>query len=217
MKKIASILFVLTCFILAWIAWNPPSQSYITQEIHLAIPNIEPIDQGDWRVVTKRMVWKKAVDKMMRMLHEAGFEPLLISKSEPIELHAFDDARYFQEKKDAYAAKTWWEKHHVDADVLKISGDGDKLTFHIALGRYYIAAYADQAQKELEATGRPYRYEKRMVVIPSYRFAFPVMPKSEAEILWKQLQNMGVADPVLMQNSAFEKLYAINSEKRSNR
>ncbi|MDQ6973864.1 MAG: hypothetical protein Q9M10_03185, partial [Mariprofundaceae bacterium] len=123
-------------------------------------------------------------------------------------------------KREAYLAKTKWEKAHVDADVLDTSSAKNTPVYRVELGRYYLSAYAKEAQQQLDKAGMPYRYQKRQVMIPSYRFAFPTMFKSEAEILWRQLQNMGIADPVMMQAVKFDELYkdyTNKSEKRSNK
>lgn len=207
MRKFFSTLGVMLAAILAWQAWHAPWIAPDIQTVTFAIPNIEPLDSGQWRVVTRRMVWKKAVDDMQRQLHELDYPLRLIRKKEPVELHAFDDIRLFATKKEAYAAKAWWKKKHIDANVVDTSTNEDAPVYRVELGRYYLSAYAKDAQKKLEKAGKPYRYEKRQVLIPSYRFAFPVMTKSEAEILWRRLQNMGIADPVMMQASKFDALY----------
>jgi len=217
MRQLASRIMVLASCWLAWSAWHPPITTDAPVPLRLTIPNIQPLDRGDWRVITRRMAWKKAAESMAATLKEAGFSPVLVTRDEPIELHAFDDAQTFTDKKLAYQIKTWWEEHHIAADIAEISNDAGSSIYHVTLGRYYLTGYAEQAQKELAQVGRAYMYEKRMVEIPGYRFAFPSMPKSEAEILWRQLQNLGIADPVLMQESEFEKLYAISDANRSNK
>lgn len=220
MGKILAMLVVALASILTWWAWHPPLLSSEVQQVRFSIPNIAPLDAGKWRVVTRRMVWKKAVESMRTQLLRLGYPLTLIRKKEPIELHAFDDARVFATKREAYLAKTKWEKAHVDADVLDTSSATKTPVYRVELGRYYLSAYAKEAQQQLDQAGMPYRYQKRQVMIPSYRFAFPLMFKSEAEILWRQLQNMGIADPVMMQAVKFEELYSAytnKSAKRSNK
>jgi len=220
MRSVLRFVLIAAVLVLTWQAWNPPLSVIPVQIVHFSIPNIIPLDAGEWRVVTRRMVWKKAVDSMQKQLNGLGFALTIVRKKEPIEIHAFDDVRLFSSKQKAYAAKTWWEKHHVDADVLEVSTDKQATVYRVELGRYYLTAYAEDAQKLLNQAGKPYQYEKRQVMIPSYRFAFPVMPKSEAEILWQRLQHMGIADPVMMQVSKFDALYdayANVSTKRSNK
>jgi len=220
MRKLLALCWVGLASFVAWRAWNPPVWLNQAQVLVLSIPNIAPLDAGKWRVVTRRMVWKKAVDGMQRQLHTLDYSLTLIRKREPVELHAFDDVRLFSTKKEAYAAKTWWERQGIDADVLDVSPSGGKPAYRVELGRYYLSAYAEDAQKKIEQAGKPYRYQKRQVMIPSYRFAFPAMTKSEAEILWRRLQNMGIADPVMMQASKFDSLYQAyvsKPAKRSNK
>jgi len=220
MHKFFSALLVILMAAGAWQAWHPPTVVSQVQPLAFSIPNIAPLDAGLWRVVTRRMVWKKAVNGMQRQLNTLDYPLTLIRKKEPIELHAFDDVRLFSTKKEAYVAKAWWKKKNVDADVLDTSEAGDAPIYRVELGRYYLSAYAQDAQEQLKAAGKPYRYQKRQVMIPSYRFAFPAMTKSEAEILWRRLQNMGVADPVMMQASKFDSLYQAyvsKSAKRSNK
>lgn len=207
MRKTFSLVWILGVLVLTWQAWNPPISSFQAQGIRFSIPNIAPLDSGQWRVVTRRMVWKKAVDGMRNQLDGLGYTLILIHKKEPIELHAFDDIRLFSSKKAAYAAKTWWENKHIDAEVLDTSGSEQPPVYRVELGRYYLSAYAKDAQKELNQAGKPYRYQKRQVMIPSYRFAFSAMVKSEAVILWRRLQNMGIVNPVMMQASKFDTLY----------
>jgi len=220
MCKFLSTLLVMLAAVLAWQAWNPLLAETRVQKVVFSIPNMVPLDGGQWRVVTRRMVWKKAVDSMRSQLDDLGFPLTLIQKKEPIELHAFDDVRLFSSKKAAYAAKTWWKKRHVDAEVVNILSVEAAVVYRVELGSYYLSAYAKDAQKQLKLAGKPYRYQKRPVMIPSYRFAFPLMPKSEAEILWRRLQNTGIADPVMMQAAKFDDLYqayASKSAKRSNK
>ncbi|MDQ6995770.1 MAG: hypothetical protein Q9M18_09270 [Mariprofundaceae bacterium] len=220
MGKLWGMLVVAMASILAWWAWHPPLVTTDIQVVNFSIPNVAPLDAGKWRVVTRRMVWKKAVESMRTQLLTLDVPFTLIRKKEPIELHAFDDARLFSTKREANLAKAKWEKLHIDASVFDTSGDNQSPVYRVELGRYYLSAYAKDTQQQLDKAGMPYRYQKRQVMIPSYRFAFPVMFKSEAEILWRQLQNMGIADPVMMQAVKFNELYsdvANKSAKRSNK
>jgi len=220
MGKFFGVVLVGMMAFLAWWAWNPPFLMTQLQQVRFSIPNISPLEAGKWRVVTRRIVWKKTVKAMRKELNDMGFPLTLIRKREPIELHAFDDVHLFSSRKEALAAQAWWNKQHIDAAVFDVAHQKGKQGYRVELGRYYLSAYAKEAQKELKQVGKPYSYEKRQVMIPSYRFAFPVMMKSEAEILWRRLQNMGVADPVMMQAVKFNELYknyANKSAKRSNK
>jgi hypothetical protein len=202
---------------LVWFAWNPPIAQTSINSVSIPIPNIKPLDAGPWRVITRRMVWKQGVDDMEERLLDAGLKPEIIQKREPTELHAFDDPRIFQSFGEASKVKAMWNKLGIDADVLNHLTKDDKPVFKVGLGRFYLIEYAQRMQEKLKKTKLPYIYEQRTVTIPGYRFVFPAMSKDEAEILWKRLQDMGVGDPVVIQQQEFEKLYANKSEKRSNK
>ena len=217
MKRFFLYLLVAGAVILAWQAWHPAPLVHRAMEVRYSIPNIAPEDGGLWRVVTRRMVWKKAATSMRQQLHDLGYGISKVQKREPVELYAFDDPEVFTKKSTAYQRKTWWEAHGVDADVLELKSDGKVRHYRVELGRYYMRAYAQEAEKHLKASGRVYRYQKRQVVIPTYRFAFLAMSKSEAEIVWKRLQNLGIADPVMLRQEKFNELYANKSAKRSNK
>jgi hypothetical protein len=62
-------------------------------------------------------------------------------------------------------------------------------------------------QERLKRIGKPYRYERRTVIIPAYRFVFNPMEKDKATKSWQKLQNLGIAEPVMMRESEFQKLY----------
>ncbi len=217
MKRFFAYLLCGGVVLLAWQAWNPTPLVHTQEEVRYSIPNIVPEDGGLWRVVTRRMVWKHAVKSMRQHLQGLDYPMREVQKREPIELYAFDDTGIFVSKKAAYQRKTWWQKHGVDADVLETKQASGEVRYRVDLGRYYMRAYAQEAERTMQASGRAYRYQKRQVVIPTYRFAFPAMPKSEAEILWKRLQNLGIADPVMLRQEKFHELYDNDSAKRSNK
>ncbi|RME38038.1 MAG: hypothetical protein D6794_06000, partial [Deltaproteobacteria bacterium] len=96
-----------------------------------------------------------------------------------------------------------WEQKGFEASLIR----PDETHYGIALGRLYLAAYARQLQEKLTTSDMRYRYERRLVHIPTWRFTFPPAPEPEAEALWQRIQAMGVADPVLMPESEFQSLY----------
>jgi len=217
MKRLFMLIFITATISLTWLAWNPPIvQNHLTR-IHMPIPDIQSLDAGPWRVMTRRMISKQAVDGMKARLLDAGFHPELIQKREPVELHAFDDPRIFKKQSEAGKVKAKWRALGVEADVLHHLTKDDEKVFKVGLGRFYMSEYAESMQEQLKRSKQPYNYERRTVSIPSYHFIFPAMTKGEAEILWKRLQNMGIADPVIMQQNEFERLYPNKSAKRSNK
>ncbi len=210
MRQLQAAVAIILAGWLAWFAWQPPELSRPQTTIKRNLP--ENIDAGPemWRIVTKRMVWKKAIATMQDRLYKEGFETKLIVKHEPIQLHAFDDPGVFKTAAEAEKIKTVWRKKRVEAEVLK-----REITYIVGLGRFYLTSYAEQMQERLKRIGKPYRYEQRTVVIPAYRFVFKPMEKSEATRSWKRLQNLGIADPVMMRESEFQKLYGKNSPEDS--
>jgi len=187
---------------LAWTSWQPPEIISATQKIRASVP--KPVDAAPtlWRVVTRRMVWKKAAEAMNQRLEETGVRVIPIGRKEEIELHAFDDARTFAKRKNAAHAKKTWEKRGFEASIIK---PDDR--FGVALGRLYMTAYAKQLQNRLRKSGMKYRYDRRMVSIPTWRFTFPAASHAEAEKLWQQIQSLGVAEPSLMPEKQFQTLY----------
>ncbi len=212
---------------LAWLAWQPPTPAPPPLQVRAPIP--EPVpepapeqlpneasaagQQPDrakrpatprlWRVVTHRFVWKQAARELHKQLADAGLPVRVIARKEDVELHAFDDARLFTRRADAVKARQAWKNKGFEASLIR----PDEAHFGVALGRLYLAAYARQLQARLAASGMRYRYERRLVHIPTWRFTFPPTPKPAAEKLWNRLQQMGVADPVLMPERQFQSLY----------
>lgn len=191
---------------LAWTAWQPPQPVARSVSVKAAIPDNKYAEAELWRIVTKRMVWKQAIATMRDRLYKEGFETELIVKKEPIELHAFDDPRVFRTLLQAERVKEEWEKKKVDAEVLK-----REVTFIVGLGRFFLTSYAEQMQERLKRIGKPYHYERRTVVIPAYRFVFKPMEKAKAEKAWKKLQNLGIADPVMMRESEYQSTFGKKS------
>jgi len=216
MKNFFVFLLTLTFAWLAWLAWYPPAPTHTIHNVRMALPDIEPLDAGPWRILTRRMVWKQAVDDMQKRLNEAGLPAEIIQTREPIELHAFDDPRTFNTFADAGIAKDVWEKQGIDADIAKLEENGIT-TYRITLGRFYLTEYAERMQEELKKSQHAYIYDRRTTELPSYRFAFSAMSKSEAAILWKRLENIGLAEPVIIQESEFKKLYGNKAANLSNK
>ncbi|MDT8375618.1 MAG: hypothetical protein RQ867_02645 [Mariprofundaceae bacterium] len=187
---------------LAWQAWQPPVVSQPGLTVRSALPEVEDAGPELWRIVTRRMVWKQAIASMRDRLYREGFETRLIVIREPVELHAFDDPRSFKTMEEAEKVKEQWQKKKIDAEALK-----REVTYGVALGRFYITSYAEQMQARLKSIGLPYLYERRTVIVPAYRFVFEPMQKEQAEKSWKRLQNLGIADPAMMKESEFQRLY----------
>ncbi len=202
MKRTLVVVALLLAMWLAWLAWQPPVVSQPELTVRTALPEVEDVGPELWRIVTRRMVWKQAIASMRDRLYKEGFETRLIVKREPVELHAFDDPGTFKTLAEARKVESQWKKRKVDAQALK-----REITFGVALGRFYITSYAEQMQARLKTIGLPYRYERRTVIVPAYRFVFNPMEKKQAEKSWKRLQNLGIAEPAMMKESEFQRLY----------
>jgi len=210
---------------LAWLAWQPPAGTPPLRQVRPPVPEPpamrpparhatkHPAD-GLWRVVTHRFVWQQAAQEMQRRLAALGAPVIVIARKEDVELHAFDDARLFRHREDALRAKKAWEKQGFDASLVR----SDDARFGVALGRLYLAAHARRLQARLAASGMRYRYQRRLVHIATWRFTFPPAPRPKAEALWRKVQQMGVADPALMPEREFRRIYpARSSIKAANR
>ncbi|HCS12503.1 MAG: hypothetical protein COS82_02390 [Zetaproteobacteria bacterium CG06_land_8_20_14_3_00_59_53] len=186
----------------AWAAWQPPVMRAEPRPVlqHLADRPGEASEL--WRVVSRRMIVPKAAEELGQSLRERGLPAILIAHQEQVELHAFDDPRSFDKREDAVAARNEWKKAGFDAELIKPDEN-----FGVALGRLYMVAYAQQLQRRLDNAGREFTYERRLVLIPTWRFTFAPAPYAEASALWVQVQAMGVADPVLMRESRFHAMF----------
>ncbi|MDX8394868.1 MAG: hypothetical protein R8K22_00465 [Mariprofundaceae bacterium] len=198
MKKIFIMLLIATSTAFAGLAWQPPTSSHTQYIASGNIPKPEVINPGFWRVLTKRLIWKEAVENLQTRLQSVGLNPELIKTREATELHVFDDPRTFKSKKDAEKVKASWLKKDVEAEVLK-----RKSIFTVGLGRFSSTSYAELMQGKLKRLKKPYQYERRTMKIPAFRFIFPAMKHEEAESLWQILQNMGIVDPVIMPEERF--------------
>ena len=191
---------------LAWIAWTPSPppadqssvQGMLTQAPTAGQPQL-------WRVVTRRLVWGQAAKAMQARLQQSGLSPVMLERKESVRMHACDDATIYPSAASAAKAASAWGKRGFQADVIQ-TPDG----YLVGLGRFFIASYAEQMQARLKQTGRPYRYQQRMVEIPTFRFTFAPTDHDAAKRLWQKLQDMGIAGPVLMPQSEFQQMYGEN-------
>ncbi len=200
MRSLFSILLAGLLIWLAWISWQPPAPQNIAQNrSHISVPESE---SQPWRVITRKIISKAAVGSMQKRLKQAGLKPIRITHREAVELHAFDDARTFVTKKEASRAKGDWEKLNMSADIMKSNH-----AFTVSLGRFFIAGHAMRMHARLKKTGKPYRYEKRQITIPVYRFTFPSGNATESRLLWQKVQELGIAEPALMPEKQFVNVY----------
>jgi len=209
-RSLASFILLVLLTWLAWTSWQSPEVIPGAREIRATIPEPMETEPTLWRVVTRRMVWKKAAEAMHARLEETELRVVTIGHKEDVELHAFDDVRTFIKREEAVRAKRTWEKRGFEASIIKPNA-----RFGVGLGRLYLAAYAKQLQSRLRKNGMKYHYERRMVNIPTWRFTFPAASHARAEKLWQQIQSLGVAEPSLMPETQFQALYNENLTPQS--
>jgi len=89
------------------------------------------------------------------------------------------------------------------ADILR-RADGK---YMLGLGRFYLPEYAQLRQETLKTLKKPYKYTQDTKIIPTYRFIFPALSESEAEVLWKNIQDMGAINPVMMTENEFNAMF----------
>jgi len=208
-KKITSALLLMLLAWLAWKSWQPPETIFGPQRIKVAIPERVNAEIRLWRVVTKRLVWKQAAQAMRQRLRENGLKVITIMRKEAVELHAFDDGRSFNTREDAVRAKKEWEHDGFEASIIKPDDH-----FGVALGRLYLAAYAQQLQQRLRKSGRRYSYDRHIVNILTWHFTFPAARHEQAERLWRRIQSLGVAEPVLIPEIEFQSTFGIIKSSR---
>lgn len=188
---------------LAWVAWTPapppPDQSSVQGTLTDAPASGRP---SLWRVVTRRLVWGQAAKSMQQRLQQAGFSPVMLERRENVPMHAFDDATIYASDAAAAKAAAAWGKLGFQANVIQTPNG-----YLVGLGRFFIASYAEQMQARLKRAGRPYRYQQRMVEIPTFRFTFAPADHDAAKRLWQKLQDLGFAEPVLMPETRFNQMY----------
>jgi len=212
MRSFISVLALAGVGWLAWIAWQPPllsaPSSFTPTPSALVKPYPAPAlalpeRPGEaamlWRVVSRRMIVPKSAMAMKIALSERDLHVIPIQRQEQVELHAFDDVRTFARREDAVRARELWKKAGFEAELIKVDAQ-----FGIALGRLYMAAYAQELQQRLQKSKRQFAYHRRQLNIPTWRFTFPAAPYAQAKALWLKVQETGVADPVLMRESRFK-------------
>ncbi len=200
LKNIAGAIAVLGMCWLTWQIWFPEETIIEQVDVRAWLPErpaTAGIKEEKWRVLTRRMVWDKAVAEFQSRLHEKNLEAIVFKRKESVSLHVFDDPRRFVSRGQAKAAQQAWGID--DVDILR-QEDG---RYMLGLGRFFIAKYAENRQNRLTKTGQQYTYEKRIKKIPTYRFIFPALPESEAELLWQNVQDMGAVDPMMMSEGEF--------------
>jgi len=192
---------------LSWFFWQKPAVMPVADAVHIRLPEInKPVleEQGGWHVLSRRMVTRMAVDALQERMLSMGLEPVLLHGREEVTLHAFDDAKQFHSRAEAEQAERQWQEKGVDVALIPVR---DTL-FMLGLGRLYQDKYAEDLQQQLDATGLPYRYQRRSVSIPTWRFSFPAQDRDKAEQLWRQLEDTGVVMPVLMRENRFQQLFS---------
>ncbi len=206
---------------LAWLAWQAPASAPEPRIVRATIPDkphggqqqAEASADSTWRVLTRRVVSRAAVTSLSRRLESMGLAASIIEKEEDVTMHAFDDAILFKSSAQAWEASRIWKSHDIESTVINAEEAG---VYLVGLGRFFQAKYAEGMQLRLEHTGRKYRYQKRTVPIPSWRFTFPKSDKQQAQALWEKLHATGVIMPVLMPESQFQKLYGTLNAQDSN-
>jgi hypothetical protein len=197
----AAILLIFLAF-LAWNSWQPPASPTSGKAVRAYLPQQTGPEAGLWRVVTRKIIWKQAAMALKKRLEEKGFRVVSLTRREQVVLHAFDDSRTFSSLKAAQRARANWKKLKIEAGVTKKDGK-----YAVALGRFYLPEYAERMRISLAATGKKFRYERREVKIPVYRYTFAPGDRKAAEKLWKQVQALGVAEPELMAEKRFQELF----------
>ncbi len=198
LRRSVALLALFVCAWLAWMAWQPPFISASALSAAHVLPDRPGEDAVLWRVVTRRMIVPKAAAAMRETLVGRGLPVISLKRQEQVELHAFDDPRTFAKREDAVRVRDIWKKAGFEAELIKSDN-----RFGVALGRLYLAAYAQQLQRRLQKEKRTYIYHRRQLSIPTWRFTFPPAPYRQAKALWLKVQETGVADPVLMRESRF--------------
>lgn len=198
---------------LAWLTvviWFPQPPIIKQADVQASLPerlDIDGVKTERWRVYTRRMVWDKAVEAFQKQLQEKQIDAVVLNRKESVMLHVFDDPRRFLSHTEAEAALQEWRGMDT-IDILRQS-DG---TYMLSLGRFYLDAYAQQHEENLRKIGKPFVYHKQAKIIPTFRFVFPALTEQEAETLWKNIQDMGAVDPVMMSESEFNATFVGNMQ-----
>ena len=200
MRSIFSLLLAGLLIWLAWVSWQPPASQNLPQNRpHISVPEDE---SEPWHVITRKIISKPSAESMQKRLAQAGLKPVRITRREVVELYAFDGARTFPARKEAVQALAEWKKLKLDANIMKTND-----AYSISLGRFYMAEYTLRMHARLKKSGKPYRYEKRKVSIPVYRFSISSDNATDARALWQKVQELGIAEPVLMPEKQFMDIY----------
>lgn len=210
---------------LAWFVWQQPSPAPVPTAVRSSIPALPlqpvhsptenaaaPAEQEPeklWRVVTRRLVTPAAAKALNQRLKTMNLKPIMIKRREPVEMHVFDDQLLFSSPEKAIMARKDWLKQNIEASIIKVDDD----LYLVDLGRFFQTEYAEDMQKRLKKIGKPYRYQRRSVPIPTWRFTFAASGKQQAEKIWKQLQSSGISMPVLMPEKRFQETYGDRKEK----
>lgn len=203
LKKLVSLLLLGLLAWSGWLAWQVPAAAPQASPPLLRYLPDRPGEEGSlWRVVTHRIIVPTAAGELGRLMRQRGLPAIRFEHMEQAELHAFDDPRRFADREEAVAVRNDWRKAGFDAELIRLDEH-----FGVALGRMYMVAYAQQLQHRLEGTGRPYTYERRGLDIRTWRFTFAPASYAEVRALWVKVQEMGMADPVLMRESRFRAMF----------
>ncbi|MDQ6970058.1 MAG: hypothetical protein Q9M16_06095 [Mariprofundus sp.] len=198
---------------LAWYAWQTPAPvSDAPSSIRLMIPHsIEATSKPRqlWRVITRRLITKTARLALKRRLTAMHLKPIKIQSMEEITMHAFDDAELFTTRKQARIAARFWQQHNIPSNVIKVR----KNLYLLGLGRFYQPVYATGTEQQLTKAGRAFRYQKRNVPVPTWRFTFAASNKNKAEKLWRKLNASGIIMPVIMSENQFQASYGTKSQQ----
>ncbi|MDX8406003.1 MAG: hypothetical protein R8K50_07620 [Mariprofundus sp.] len=198
----------LTIFLLAalaWFFWQQPAVVGVHKVVHMPLPVQAGAEQvtEKWRVVTRRMVTRPAVEALTQRLFALGLAPVTLNSQEEVTLHAFDDAMIYDTRSAADLAAQAWQVKGMEVNIIEVNAT----TYLIGLGRLYQDENAELLQQDLQKTGMPYRYQRRSVKLPAWRFTFPPLGRVEAQQLWQRLTDTGVAMPVLIPESRFLSMY----------
>jgi hypothetical protein len=202
LKQVISVLALGLLLWVGWLVWQPPAVTHVSSPPVEALPE-RPGDAAElWRVVTRRMIVSKSAEAMGKSMLQRSLPALSLVQEEDVELHAFDDPQTFKVRNDAVRVRNAWRKAGFDAELIRPDG-----RFGVALGRLYLEAYAQALQRRLEKSKRPYTYQRRQLHIPTFRFTFAPAPYAEARALWGRVQELGVADPVLMREARYQQMF----------
>jgi len=221
LKTLSQLICTATLAMLAWYSWQAPmSEQTSPSSVRVTLPHqaIEAVsatpaqqirhnsgqkETQRWRVITRRVITKAARTALKHRLLQMQLKPIRIQHTEAVTMHAFDDAVLFSSRKQANHVALFWQAHNIQTNIIK-ANEG---VYLLALGRFYLLAYATETQQRLIKTGRKFRYQKRSVPIPSWRFTFAPESKKASEKLWRRLNASGVIMPVMMPEDRFQASY----------